>query len=145
MTHYAKDSRTIFDLGMNNGEDTAFYLRRGFNVVALEANPALCESARRRFRKEISDGRLNLLNVAIADKPGHAKFYVNLQNDHWSSLDADWARRDSTTFKEITVECVTLASLFTDFGVPYYMKIDVEGADQSVLEQLHGGDDFRSS
>ena len=140
MTRYAKDSRTIFDLGMNNGEDTAFYLKRGFDVVALEANPTLCESARQRFRKEISDGRLNLLNVAIADRPGQAKFYVNLQNDHWSSLDAGWAGRDSTTFKEITVECVTLASLFTEFGVPHYMKIDVEGADQSVLEQLHGGD-----
>src|SRR5262245_68875 len=140
MTRYAKDSRVIFDLGTNDGEDTAFYLKRGFNVVALEANPVLCEQAGQRFRDEISDGRLKLLNIAIADKPGHAKFYVNLDNDHWSSLDAGWAARDATRFKEITVECATLGNLFAQFGVPYYLKIDVEGADQSVLEQLRGSD-----
>jgi len=140
MTRYAKESRIIFDLGMNNGEDTAFYLKRDFKVVALEANSALCERARQRFRNELGEGRLSLLNVAIADKPGHAKFYVNLENDHWSSLDPDWAGRDATRVKEITVECVTLASLFAQFGVPYYLKIDVEGADQSVLEQLRGSD-----
>lgn len=140
MTRYAKDSRVIFDLGTNDGEDTAFYLKRGFKVVALEANPTLCEQARQRFRNEISEGRLSLLNVAIADRPGQAKFYVNLENDHWSSLDAGWAARDETKFKEITVECATLGSLFAQFGVPYYLKIDVEGADQSVLEQLRGND-----
>ena len=42
MRTFAKDSKVIFDLGMHNGDDTAFYLSRGFNVVALEANPALC-------------------------------------------------------------------------------------------------------
>ena len=57
MTRYAKDSRVIFDLGTNDGEDTAFYLKRGFNVVALEANPALCERERQRFRNESSQGR----------------------------------------------------------------------------------------
>jgi FkbM family methyltransferase len=136
MTRYAKDSRIIFDLGTNDGEDTAFYLKRGFNVVALEANPVLCDKGRQRFRNEISQGRLSLLNVAIANRPGQAKFYVNLENDHWSSLNAEWAGRDATKFKEISVECVTVRSLFAEFGVPYYLKIDVEGADQSVLEQL---------
>jgi FkbM family methyltransferase len=136
MTRYAKDSRIIFDLGTNDGEDTAFYLKRGFNVVALEANPVLCDKGRQRFQNEISQGRLSLLNVAIADRPGQAKFYVNLENDHWSSLNAEWAGRDATKFKEISVECVTVRSLFAEFGVPYYLKIDVEGADQSVLEQL---------
>ena len=136
MTRYAKDSRIIFDLGTNDGEDTAFYLKRGFNVVALEANPVLCDKGRQRFRNEISQGRLSLLNVAIADRPGQAKFYVNLENDHWSSLNAEWAGRDATKFKEISVECVTVRSLFAEFGAPHYLKIDVEGADQSVLEQL---------
>ena len=49
-----------------------------------------------------------------------------------------WAARDATKYKEITVECVTLGSLFGEFGVPYYLKVDVEGVDQSVLEQLRG-------
>lgn len=140
MTRYAKDSRLIIDLGMNNGDDTAFYLSRGFSVAALDANPALCEKAQARFRTAIDEGRLTILNAAIWEKPGRASFYVNLDNDLWSSLDAGWAGRDATKYKEIAVECVTLDSLFGEFGVPYYLKIDVEGVDQSVLEQLRGGD-----
>ena len=58
MTRYASRSRLILDLGMNNGDDTAYYLTRGFRVVALDANPALCEGARKRFHNgdRASDG-----------------------------------------------------------------------------------------
>jgi FkbM family methyltransferase len=137
---YAKNSRLIFDLGLNNGDDTDFYLKRGFDVVALDANPVFYERAQKRFENAIIDGRLRLLNAAIWDKSGHANFYINLENDHWSSLDAAWAFRNATKCKEVTVECVTLGMLFSEFGVPYYLKIDVEGVDQSVLEQLCGCD-----
>ncbi len=140
MTRFAKDSRLIFDLGMNNGDDTAFYLSRGYSVVALDANPALCERAQARFRAAIDDGRLKIVNAAIWEKDGQTSFYVNLDNDHWSSLDIGWAGRDATKCKEIVVQCVTLGSLFAEFGLPYYLKIDVEGVDQSVLEQLRGSD-----
>ena len=140
MPRYAKDSRLIFDLGMNNGDDTAYYLSQGFNVVALDANPTLCERAQSRFRTAIDGGRLKILNAAIWEKDGQASFYVNLDNDHWSSLDVEWAGRDATKYKEIVVQCVTLGSLFAEFGLPYYLKIDVEGVDQSVLEQLRGSD-----
>lgn len=140
MTAYAKDSRLIFDLGMNNGDDTAFYLSRGYNVVALDANPALCEAAKRRFRTAIDDGRLTLLNAAIWDNEGEATFYLNLDNDHWSSLDIGWAGRDASRVRKIRVNCLTLSRLFEEFGVPLYLKIDVEGVDQSILEQLRSAD-----
>jgi FkbM family methyltransferase len=138
MMRYAKDSRLIFDLGLNNGDDTDFYLKRGFAVVALDANPKLCGQAGKRFQIAIGEGRLKILNAAIWDKCGRTNFFINLDNDHWSSLDATWAARDSSKYKEITVACVTLGSLFAEFGVPYYLKIDVEGVDQSVIEQLRG-------
>ena len=133
---YAKDSRLIFDLGLNNGDDTEFYLKRGFSVVALDANPALCERAERRFQAAIGERRLKIVNAAIWGKSGRKNFYINLDNDHWSSLDATWAARNASNCKEIAVECVTLGSLFSEFGVPYYLKVDVEGVDQSVIEQL---------
>lgn len=140
MSRYAKDSRLIFDLGMNNGDDTAFYLSRGFKVIAIEANPALCANATRRFRAAIDDDRLTIVNAAIWNKTGQATFYVNLDNDHWSSLDAGWAKREDSRCEEISVPCVTLASLIEDFGTPLYLKIDVEGVDHSVLAQLQGNE-----
>lgn len=140
MPRYADDSRLIFDLGMNNGDDTAHYLAQGFDVVALDANPTLCEKAASRFAAETARCRLTILNAAIADKEGEATFYVNLDNDHWSSLDIGWAGREASRCREIKVRCVTLAGLFAEFGVPHYLKVDVEGVDLMVLEQLRGHD-----
>jgi len=138
MVRYTTDSTLIFDLGMNNGDDSAYYLRHGFTVIAVEANPTLCEQARARFASAIDDGRLTILNAAIWNTDGEATFHINLDNDHWSSLDSGWAGRDASRYKSITVRCVTLASLFAEFGTPHYLKIDVEGVDKSILEQLQG-------
>jgi len=41
----------IYDIGMNNGDDTAYYLQRGFRVIAVEANPALVSQAIQRFER----------------------------------------------------------------------------------------------
>jgi len=136
MSRYVEGGRLIFDLGMNNGDDTSHYLHRGFNVVALEANPTLCESAQKRFRAAIDDGRLTIINAAIWQRNESATFYVNLDNDHWSSLDIDWAGRDGSRIRGIDIRCITLASLIEEYGSPHYLKIDVEGIDMDVLEQL---------
>ena len=139
MTSFAKDSRLVFDLGMNNGDDTAFYLSRGLDVVALDANPRLCKAAKHRFASAIDQRRLTVVNAAISSVAGEATFHVNLDNDHWSSLDIGWAERNASRCKDIRVSCVTLLDLFGEFGVPHYLKIDVEGTDQVVLDQLCGG------
>src|SRR5260221_7698885 len=34
-------NRVIYDVGAHRGEDAAFYLQKGFAVVAVEANPLL--------------------------------------------------------------------------------------------------------
>jgi FkbM family methyltransferase len=60
----------IFDVGANNGDDTAAYLGRGYNVVAVEANPSLCLDLRARFQHELGLGRLTLAEGAIAERPG---------------------------------------------------------------------------
>jgi FkbM family methyltransferase len=126
----------IYDLGMNNGDDTDYYLRRGFRVLAVEANPALCEASRQRFQTEVENGKLTILHAAIWQQSGETSFFVNIDNDHWSSIDIGWAGRDDSRCQEIKVRCVTLPELFQTYGVPHYLKIDVEGVDLVVLQQL---------
>ena len=94
MTAYARDSRLIFDLGMNNGDDTDYYLKLGYDVVALEANPALCAKASERFADAVEQGRLTIVHAAIWEHSGETSFLVNLDNDHWSSIDPGWAERE---------------------------------------------------
>lgn len=136
MTEFARDSNIVFDLGMNNGDDTDYYLKLGYDVVALEANPGLCQKAASRFASAVEAGRLTIVHAAIWDRSGETTFLVNLDNDHWSSIDPNWAERDDSSCQRIRVRCVTLPELFARFGVPYYLKIDVEGVDHIVLDQL---------
>jgi len=128
----------VFDLGMNNGDDTASYLAAGHRVVALEANPELAAAARHRFAPEISEGRLTILAQAIWHTPGPLTFFINTKNDHWSSLDAGWAGREDSACRPVEVQAVTLPELTARFGTPVYVKIDVEGVDQVVLDQIAG-------
>ena len=125
----------IYDLGMNNGDDTEFYLKRGFDVVAVEANPELCRQAEERFSGAIAAGRLTIVKAAIGASDGDVTFHVNLDNHHWSSTDIGWAGRDDSACEAITVAGVRLATLYDRHGVPCFLKIDVEGADMMVLEQ----------
>ena len=128
--------RMVMDLGMNNGDDTAYYLAKGFDVVALEANPALAAAARTRFTAEIAAGRVTLEEAAIWSSAGTVTFHVNEANDHWSSIEPVWAGREDTPTRAVEMPALTLEMLFARHGVPHYLKIDVEGVDSIVLDQL---------
>jgi len=130
----------VYDVGMNDGADSAFYLHEGYRVVAIEANPVLCERVREEFSNEIKSGQLTVLNVAVTDYATEKEldFYVNLDVDHWSSLDPLWGTRDGTRFEIIKVRAIPFTHILAQYDIPHYLKVDVEGADLSVLRQLYG-------
>jgi len=39
----------IFDVGMHKGEDTDFYIKKGFDVIGFEANPELIKYLKKLF------------------------------------------------------------------------------------------------
>ena len=67
----------IFDLGMYEGQDSRFYLSKGFRVVALEANPELCRRNAETFAAEIASGQLRIVQKALWHEAGQQiPFYV---------------------------------------------------------------------
>jgi hypothetical protein len=48
----------IYDVGIHDGNDTAYYLAEGYRVLAIDANPAHIERATKRFEHELNDERL---------------------------------------------------------------------------------------
>jgi FkbM family methyltransferase len=126
----------IYDVGFNNGDDSFYYLSRGFRVVAVEANPALADEGNIRFAAEIASGRLTIVNAALWEHSGDTvKFFVNETELGQSSLDAERGKRGGK-YREITVGTVSIADLFAQYGVPWYLKIDIEGADEMVIRSL---------
>ncbi|PYX76399.1 MAG: hypothetical protein DMG72_04925 [Acidobacteria bacterium] len=127
----------IFDVGMNNGDDSAHYLSKGYQVVAIEANPILVERACARFQKEIAAGQIVIECVGIVDQPGKIPFWINDERDVFSSFDRARASRNRMKCHPIEIECVTFDTLLKKYGVPYYLKLDAEGAEPYCLKHLH--------
>jgi FkbM family methyltransferase len=129
----------IYDVGLHDGSDTAYYLARGFRVLAIEANSSLAEAARQRFAAEIADGRLELLNVGIAAQRGIARFWICDDHDEWSSFERAVASRKGCAHHAVDVPTVPFGELLAQHGVPYYCKIDIEGSDHLCLEAMRRG------
>jgi FkbM family methyltransferase len=133
------DKNLIFDLGMHSGDDTEFYLKKGFRVIAVDADPELCNQARYRFRAQIASGSLIIVNNALAEKPGRVTLYKNTKFSEWNTLKPDWVERNlryGASSVPIEVEAIVLSSLFDQFGVPYYLKVDLEGMDLTIVENM---------
>jgi FkbM family methyltransferase len=126
----------IYDIGLHIGDDTDFYLAKGFRVVAVEANPRLVQRCKERFSDAISAGSLIIEEGAVADSREPLTFYINKERDEWSSIYPGIGGRDNIPVEKIRVEPLSLADLFAKHGCPHYLKIDIEGADELALAQL---------
>ena len=129
--------KLIFDLGMHKGLDARNYLAKGFDVVGLEAVPALCDRVRDENSEMIASGRLKVVQGALYSKTGQwVDFHVNPDHDDWGSLEKGAAEKGVGSSTPIEVETITLGDLFQAYGSPYYIKCDLEGGDAIFAVQL---------
>ena len=130
-------SELVFDLGFHNGDDTDYYLKKGYTVIAVEANPELVTEGNKRFEKEIREGRLVLHNKAFSDLPcKETTIFIHPTNSDWSSCFADRVTWDGSVAIERTVPTISLFELY-NYGCPYYIKTDIEGNDIGAVKQLY--------
>ncbi len=151
-----KDKNLIYDAGLHKGEDTEFYLKKGFRVVAFEADPDLVLFCKNRFKEFIDQGQLTIVEGAIVDlsslKAGQTTipFYKNNENSVWGTIDANWAERDvrqGTSISMVEVNVIDFANIIRQYGVPHYIKADIEGLDMicmNALKQFKERPDFVS-
>jgi FkbM family methyltransferase len=132
-----EERRRVYDIGAHIGEDTAYYLQRGYNVVAVDANPALIEGLRQRFARSISDNRLILVHAAIIEQPGdQVAFFVSSEPGE-SSLDSTRINELGMVAEQIMVPACRIAELFSHYGKGLYCKMDIEGGDIQALKSLN--------
>jgi FkbM family methyltransferase len=135
------DTDLIYDIGLHKGEDTDYYLKKGFRVVGMEANPDLVNHCKTRFKSAIAGGQLRIIEGAIAPASSGdtVTFYRNDTATIWGTIDAAWAERNAKrghNSEKIELSRVDMVEVFRIFGIPLYLKIDVEGADSVVLDSL---------
>jgi FkbM family methyltransferase len=126
----------IYDVGMHNGDDTAYYLEQGFRVLGIEADPELASNCGRRFANDIASGRLTVLNVGVSGENGIGKFWICEKYSEWNSFRRSVASRDGCCHHSIEIPTQRFEDILRRFGIPVYLKIDIEGNDWLCLEAL---------
>jgi FkbM family methyltransferase len=129
-----------FDIGANLGNRTRCFRELGCEVVAVEPQAKCFKKLRESFG---GDGHIRLVQAAVGRQPGHAALQVSpdhvLSTLSQSFIDgtnrsgrfasARWDRMEE-------VEVTTLDRLIAQFGMPRFVKIDVEGYESEVLAGL---------
>lgn len=140
MNQIEKHENLIYDVGMNTGQDTDFYLKKGFRVIGFEADPDNVEVCEQRFAEAVKDERLIIVSGAITENEGESvKFYKNLDHGLWGSTSKDFVARNKvmgTEQKTIEVEAVDFGECLKKYGVPYYLKADIVGSEKVCLRAM---------
>jgi FkbM family methyltransferase len=129
----------VFDIGANLGSYADIFASLGARVVALEPNPDCVYHIRRSY----PGPSIDVVNAAVGRHPELATIRLAKRSD-MSSMSADWIQAirkaqdldDAVWDRELTVPVVTLDSLVARYGAPKFIKIDVEGLEEDVLQGL---------
>ncbi|GAA4915568.1 hypothetical protein GCM10023204_22260 [Actinomycetospora succinea] len=84
-------------MGCHLSEDTAYYLRKGYRVVAFEVNCDFMEGLSNRFRSAVGSGLLTLVWGAITENPVQGVVVNrNPTKSVWGTTDERWVELSAT-------------------------------------------------
>ena len=142
-----KKGDSIFDIGANNGYKTDIFLRLGARVVAVDPDEANGEILRNKFlRYRLSPKEVSIVTEAVSDRIATQTMRIDEPGSAKNSFSKKWVdslRVDGNRFgnklsfshsKDVTT--TTIERLCQGYGRPFFIKIDVEGHELSVLRGL---------
>jgi FkbM family methyltransferase len=126
----------VFDIGANIGTRTRVFERLGARVIAVEPQPHCYNALRWLYRR---NRNVEIVRAAVSDNELPKDFFesgidgISTMNPSWFALGRFKGTVSVATYR---VRCVTLDNLVTQYGVPNFVKIDVEGYEPQVLSGL---------
>tara|TARA_Y100000590_G_scaffold414389_1_gene511238 strand:- start:618 stop:1403 length:786 start_codon:yes stop_codon:yes gene_type:complete len=128
--------KIIYDFGASDGKNIPYYLLKSDLIVAVEANPNLVDNINEKFKKEIIEKKLVVLNYIISNETTEdlKDFYIHKTNHHLSTTNP--YNNITDNYNKIKLKSKNATEIINEFGKPFYVKIDIENQDHLILENL---------
>jgi len=132
-----KKYKLVFDIGANNGSSAHYLLTQSEKVICFEPNILLAEQLKLDFK----DKNVIISTKGLSNKVETKTFYISNMGGVLSTFAREWMEQSRFTGKgkwdtNLTVETTTLDIAIEQYGIPNFIKIDVEGYEYEVFQGL---------
>lgn len=138
-SHPAKND-LIFDVGANIGSKSVIFTKLAKKVIVFEPSEKLFALLQNKFKNT----NITLYNYALGSSISSSDFYIVENNEAYNSLNKKHIEITATSRGIATIETVKhkkvkveiLENFIIKYGIPKYIKIDVEGYEYEVIKGL---------
>ena len=145
-------NKLIYDIGANKGNKVNAFLKMGFNVIAVEPERKAISTLKWRYGK---NKKVTILENGVSDKESILTIHIAANRSGLNTVSTKWVeslekektnrwQKKHAFKKEYEIKTITLDQLFQSYGIPYFIKIDVEGYEKNVIKGMNSLPSFIS-